>query len=246
MSVVQGSAGPAPAAVGRLVGQRVRRKEDPRLLTGHGRYLDDVSVPGMLHAHFLRSDVARARIVRLDTSAAIAAEGVVAVLTASDLNSHLAGDMHGTLSVDNPGPLTPLADGDVRHVGDPLALIIATNRYLAEDAAELIEVDYETSPAVVDFERAGAEAGASVHPGLDSNVVTHMEQPIDEELQRIFDTAPYVITETIRQHRYLPVPDGDPRGHRRLGPAHRGAPGVDLDPVPPRRAHGGGADHRGP
>jgi len=196
----------APSAIGRLVGQRVRRKEDPRLLTGHGRYLDDVVLPGMLHAHFLRSDVARARITRIDTTAARAAEGVVAVLTAADLNPHLVGDMHGTLSPDNPGPLLPLAEHDVRHVGDPVALIVASNRYLAEDAAELVEVEYETLPPVVDMEQALSSDDIVVHAELSDNLCSRMEEPIDDELRRIFDTAPYVITETVLQHRYLPVP----------------------------------------
>ena len=197
-------------AAGRLVGQRVPRKEDPRLLTGHGRYLDDVVVPGMLHAHFVRSDVARARITRLDVKAAAAADGVVAVLTAADLNPHLAGDMHGTLQAglvgDDQGPLVPLADGDVRHVGDPIALIVADSRYLAEDAAELVELDYEPSTPAVDFEHAASAESPVVHAELSTNVCAHSELPIDDELQRIIDTAPHVVTETIRQHRYLPVP----------------------------------------
>jgi carbon-monoxide dehydrogenase large subunit len=196
----------AGAAIGRLVGERVPRKEDPRLLTGHGCYVDDVTVAGLLHAHFLRSEVARGRIAHLDVTAAATAEGVVAVLTGAELNGRVAGDMHGTLSMNDRGPLTPLADTDVRHVGDPVALIVATSRYLAEDAAELIDVRYETSKPVVNMEEAATAVATPVHPGLDSNVVATSEVPIDDELRQIFETAPHVITETIRQHRYLPVP----------------------------------------
>jgi carbon-monoxide dehydrogenase large subunit len=215
------AASPVTAA-GRLVGQRVRRKEDPRLLTGHGRYLDDVTVPGLVHAHFLRSDVARARITRLDVTRAREEPGVIAVLTAAELNPHQAGDMHGTLAVDSVGPLTPLAEGDVRHVGDPVALIVANSRYVAEDAAELIEVDYETMPPVIDPERAAAGEPGIVHPGLDTNLVGLLENPPNEELRQILASAPHVVTDTVRQHRYLPVPmearaviaDWDPRGRQ--------------------------------
>ena len=77
---------------------------------------------------------------------------------------------------------------------------------LAEDAAELVEIEYDTSAPMVDFELAAADGAPVVHPGLRSNIVTRIELPVDDELQRIFDTVPNVITETIRQHRYLPVP----------------------------------------
>jgi carbon-monoxide dehydrogenase large subunit len=194
------------AAVGRLVGQRVPRTEDLRLLTGCGSYVDDVTVPGMLHAHFLRSDLARARIVRIDADAARGAEGVVAVLTGADLNPHLIGDMHGTLSMGDRGPLSPLADGDVRHVGDPVALIVATSRYLAEDAAELIDVVYEPFVAVVDMRDAVRPDAPTVHPGLDSNEVSSSELAMETALRAILDTAAHVVTETVVQHRYLPVP----------------------------------------
>src|SRR5438105_552752 len=146
-------------AAGRFVGQSVKRKEDPRLVTGHGRYVDDVTVPGMLHAAFLRSDVARGRITRLDVADARALDGVHAVLTAAELNGHVAGPMLPTMFADGTNgvsaPVRPLADGDVRFVGDPIALVIAESRYLAEDACELIDVEYEPLAAVVDFERAG-------------------------------------------------------------------------------------------
>jgi aerobic carbon-monoxide dehydrogenase large subunit len=193
-------------AAGRLVGQRVTRKEDPRLLTGRGCYVDDITVPGLLHAHFLRSDVARARIVAIDTTAAAEAEGVVAVFTGADLNGRVVGDMHGTLSVNARGPLTPLAEADVRHVGDPVAMIVASSRYLAEDAAELVDVEYEIAGAVIDMDDAVRTDAPTVHPGLASNVVSSNEVPVDAELQAILNSAPHVITETVRQHRYLPVP----------------------------------------
>jgi carbon-monoxide dehydrogenase large subunit len=202
-----GVSGAQMSGAARLVGQRVRRKEDPRLLTGHGRYLDDITLPGMLHAHFLRSDVARATITRLDVSGALDEPGVVAVLTGADLNPHLAGDMHGTLAAGNgAGPLTPLAMQDVRHVGDPVALIVAESRYVAEDAAELIEVEYEASTPVIDLERAALDDPGVVHPELATNQNSVLNNPPDEELLRIFAEAPHVVTETVTQHRHLPVP----------------------------------------
>src|SRR5580704_3268567 len=113
--------GTAGAVAGRFVGQSVLRKEDPRLVTGHGSYVDDVTLPGQCHAAFVRSDTARGRIIRLDVTEAARAEGVVAVFTAADLNP-AAGSMVPTMFLDGSfgmsAPLRPLADDDVRFVGD--------------------------------------------------------------------------------------------------------------------------------
>ncbi len=194
---------------GRFVGQAVPRTEDPRLLTGRGRYVDDVRLPGLLHAHFVRSDVARARITRLDVTAARHAPGVVAVLTADDLNPGV-GPMVPTLFIGGAlgpsAPLVPLAPGDVRFVGDPVAVVVAEDRYLAEDAAELVEIDFEVLPPVVDYESAASPDAPRVHAERDGNVAGGMEVPIDPTLQEIFDGATHVVTETFRQHRYSAVP----------------------------------------
>ncbi len=198
----------APLTVGRFVGQKVLRKEDPRLLTGHGRYVDDVRLPHMLHATFVRSDVARARITRLDVDAARQADGVVAVFTGADLNDQVSGSMLPSLfqgAEDFMAPIFPLARDDVRFVGDPIALVIAESRYLAEDAAELVEVDYEFLTPVVDYETAAA-SGEKVHPDRPANVAMLMGGPPDPELQEVFDTAAHTVTEEFRQHRYSMVP----------------------------------------
>ena len=139
----------AHASAGRFVGQAVLRKEDPRLLTGRGRYTDDVVAPRHA-ARPLRAQRRRpGAVTRLDVSAAREAEGVVAVFTGADLNDKVAGSM---LPVDVPGrrrlhgrrcSRSPI--DDVRFVGDPIVLIIARSRYLAEDAAELIEIDYDAA-----------------------------------------------------------------------------------------------------
>ena len=194
---------------GRFVGQAVRRREDPRLLTGHGRYVDDVVVPGMLHAAFVRSDLARARITRLDVDAARALPGVRAVLTSAELNAQ-PGSMQPTMFQADPplspcAPLRPLADGDVRFVGDPVALVIAQSRYIAEDACELVEVDYEPLDPIVDAEVA-ADATELVHPELGSNVALRVDTPPDPALDAAFESAAHVVTETRLQHRHTNVP----------------------------------------
>jgi carbon-monoxide dehydrogenase large subunit len=197
-----------PHTAGRFVGQKVLRKEDPRLLTGRGRYIDDVSLKGMLHATFVRSDVARARITRLDVDAARTSPGVVAVFTAADLNPEVAGSMLPSLfqgAEDFMAPIFPLAQDDVRFVGDPIALVVAESRYLAEDAAELVEVDYEQRPAIIDYESAAANP-ETVHPNRPANVAMMMGGPIAPELQAVFDGAAHTVTETLRQHRYSMVP----------------------------------------
>jgi carbon-monoxide dehydrogenase large subunit len=195
----------APSA--RLVGNRISRKEDPRLLTGRGRYVDDVVVPGMRHVAFARSDIARGRIVGIDVEEARASPGVVTVLTASDLNPLLAGPICATpmLSMADPGPFKVLADDEVRYVGDPFALVVAETRALAEDAAELVTIDVEPLPPVSDYATA-LDSSEQVHPDHDGNLAGSMPMPPDDELRRIFETAPHVVTETFVQNRYLPVP----------------------------------------
>src|SRR5215207_1114682 len=120
-----------PAA--RYIGQSVTRKEDQRLLTGHGQYVDDITVPGLLHAAFLRSDIARGAITRVDLDAARALPGVAAVFTWSDFHGTFGEAWHAMLGEALQVP-PPLAINDVRHVGDPIAIVVAISRYIAEDA----------------------------------------------------------------------------------------------------------------
>ena len=144
---------PVSPVAARFIGQSVTRKEDQRLLTGHGLYVDDVRVVGALHAAFLRSDLARAAITRIDTSAAKEMPGVVAVYTWEDFNGINGPGYHSMMSEELMVP-PPLAVTDVRYVGDPVALVVAESRYLAEDACEAIEVDYDPQTAVVDYTSA--------------------------------------------------------------------------------------------
>jgi carbon-monoxide dehydrogenase large subunit len=149
---------------GRYVGQSVTRREDAALVTGSACFVDDLAVPQMLHAAFARSEVARGRIVGLDTAAALATDGAVAVLTAADVEPHRRGPMSPTLYLDARGaPLQPLASEDVRFVGDPVAITLGTSRYAAADAAELVRLDVEAEPPVLDDESA-LSSGALVHP----------------------------------------------------------------------------------
>jgi carbon-monoxide dehydrogenase large subunit len=196
----------APSA--RLVGNRINRKEDPRLLTGQGRYVDDVVVPGMLHVAFARSDVARGRIRGIDMTAARGAPGVIAALTASELNPRLAGPMGPTpvLAMGHAMPYKVLADDEVRYVGDPYAMVVAESRAQAEDALELIELDVEPLPPVIDYTTA-ADSPHHVHPGVDGgNTAGQTVMPVDAELRDTLDNAAHVATSTFTQNRYLAVP----------------------------------------
>jgi carbon-monoxide dehydrogenase large subunit len=167
----------------KYVGQRIKRNEDPRLLTGQALFVDDVNIPGMLHAAFLRSDYAHARLRSIDTSAAQSRPGVVAVFTAEDMGDDWR---HGPPLVIPPPSIEDmlfhtrtqvcLVKDKVRHAGEPLAVVIATSRYVAEDALEDILVDLEPLGAVVDLERALEPDAPLVHDDLDSNLAAHFAQ----------------------------------------------------------------------
>jgi carbon-monoxide dehydrogenase large subunit len=193
-------------AAPRFVGQSVQRKEDPRLLTGRGTYVDDVTMPRMLHAAFLRSDVARARITHIDTSAARALPGVRAVFTADDLRDRIVGSTNATMFVEGGLPeAPPLAGPDVHFAGEALALVVADSRYLAEDALELIELDLDLLEPVLDPARAAADDSQLVFPERGSNVMSTMTVPnpaVDEAMA----TAAHVVNETFRQFRQAHVP----------------------------------------
>ncbi|HEX6608480.1 MAG TPA: xanthine dehydrogenase family protein molybdopterin-binding subunit, partial [Chloroflexia bacterium] len=165
-----------------MFGARIKRSEDPQLLTGRAQFVDDVHIPGMVHAAFKRSDYAHARITGIDVEAARALPGVLAVYTAADLGDYL---QPSPLLVQPPPTqhivfnqrtATQLAQDKVRYVGEPIAMVVAESRYLAEDAAEQIVVDYEPLPAVVDLEAAMAPAAPLVHDDVGSNMAAHVIQ----------------------------------------------------------------------
>ena len=166
----------------RFFGAPIKRNEDKKLLTGQALFIDDVELPGMLHVAFLRSQVAHARIQHIDVSRALKRPGVVAVFTADDLGAYWK---PGPLLVPPP-PLSgivfnqrtqvPLAKDKVRHVGEPLAIVVAESRYIAEDALDDIEVDLEILRAVVDLEHGLGTSSVHVHDDLGSNISAHVRQ----------------------------------------------------------------------
>ena len=190
----------------RYAGTRVARVEDARLLTGHGTYVDDISLPGMLHASFVRSPFARARIRGIDTAAARAVPGVRAVFTAADLNPDVREQWHTSVGRDGPEtPRPPLADDEVRFVGDPVVLVVAETLYLAEDAAELVDVDYEPLEAIVDY-RAAERNEALVHEAHGSNLIGKIGGLPASALDDVFAAAAHVASESVYQQAYAPVP----------------------------------------
>jgi carbon-monoxide dehydrogenase large subunit len=181
------------------VGKSIRRVEDPKFLRGRGGYIADLVSPGMLHAAVLRSPHAHARIVSIDTTAAAALAGVHAVIT-----GRRAAELTEPLPDFGPDPANHtwrcLAVEKVRYVGEGVAVVVADNRYLAEDALGLIEVEYEPLPPVVDPEAALAEGAPLVHEPLGSNCA--YERAFDfGEVDRDFAEADLVVRDRLRWHR---------------------------------------------
>jgi carbon-monoxide dehydrogenase large subunit len=166
----------------RAFGQRIKRNEDPRLLTGQALYVDDADLPNMAQAAFLRSPYAHARIQSIDVSNALEREGVVAVYTAADLGEYWK---PGPLLV-SPPPVdgivfnertqVPLAKDKVRFAGEPVVMVVAESRYLAEDALADIQVEYEPLECAVDLEKALEPGAPLVHEDVGSNVAAHVIQ----------------------------------------------------------------------
>jgi carbon-monoxide dehydrogenase large subunit len=148
------------------MGGSVRRREDPALIQGHGVYVDDLQPTGLTHVAFTRSPVARAKITSVDTSAAKSMPGVIAVYTHDDV-SHL-GPLVAQVAIGKLRPL--LAAGEVNHAGEAVAMVVAEDRYQAQDAADAVEVDYDTLPAVIDIKKAASDE-VKVHDELESNVL---------------------------------------------------------------------------
>src|SRR5713101_3683465 len=187
-----------------LVGKRVRRREDPRLITGTATYLDDIKMPGMHHACILRSPHGAARIRSIHTKPAADHPGVVAVFTGKDVAA--VGPVPCGSSL--PGLRVPhhaiLAKDRVYFVGHPVAVVVATDRYVAADAVDLIEVDYEPLPAVTDPEKAIAAGAPAVHPEWPDNVAfTYHQEGGDPE--KAFKEAEVVVKQRITSQRLIPT-----------------------------------------
>jgi carbon-monoxide dehydrogenase large subunit len=205
------SAVTAPAA--RVFGSGIRRREDPRLLTGTARYTADFILPGMAHAAILRSPHGHARIRGIDTSRASRAPGVVAVYTGADTDAALQCIPCAWLLPNaglNVAPYRAMATGVVRYVGDAVAVVVADSEYQAYDALDLIDVDYEPLPAVVDPEKAAAAGAPQLHEQAPGNVAFHWTVE-GGDVGAAFGAAPIVVRERIVQQRLIPTAM-EPRG----------------------------------
>jgi aerobic carbon-monoxide dehydrogenase large subunit len=188
---------------GRSIGARILRTEDPRLLRGKGEFVDDIRLPGTLHAAFLRSPHAHARILSVDASVALALAGVHAVLTWADMTTTMQSKRLPSL-VPNPyskNPLTQfcLAKGEVTYVGEPIAIVVAQSRYRAEDAAALLHVEYEPLAAVADC-RTAMKGGAIAHLGCSDNKAAGFKVGYGD-VTAAFANAACVFKEELSHHR---------------------------------------------
>jgi carbon-monoxide dehydrogenase large subunit len=189
----------------RYVGTSVRRVEDPRILTGRGRFLDDHAPAGMVHAHFLRSPYAHARIERIDAAPARALPGVACVLTGRDLEL-LATPLRPPETGGLRAPAhAALADDRVRFVGDPVALVVAASRALAEDAAELIEIDYAPLPPVATIDVALDPSSTPLFDDAPHNILWRGRESWGD-VDAAFARADVIVRERFVQHRHACVP----------------------------------------
>ncbi|HET7056657.1 MAG TPA: xanthine dehydrogenase family protein molybdopterin-binding subunit [Thermomicrobiales bacterium] len=192
----------------RMFGKAIKRREDPRLITGAAAFLDDIKLAGMSHAALLRSPHGHARIRSIDTSAAVAAPGVIGVFTGqdfADLNPLPCAWQAGGVQ-NNVNTPRVLAIDEVHHVGDPIAVVVAEDVKSATDAVDLINVDYEVLPAVVDARKA-AEAGApQLHDNAPNNVVMHwMCGKGEDEVRTAIDAAEIKVSQRIINQRLIPT-----------------------------------------
>lgn len=192
----------------RLIGARVPRTDDPRLLTGRSRYLDDVVLPGMLEAAILRSPHAHARIVCVDASAALAHPGVFAVLTGAEVARMCAAPqpvLHRVIPDQRLTDRYALATDKVRYVGEAVAVVAAVDRYVAEDALGLIEVEYEVLPAVTTLDEALARGAPRLYEEWPDNVVGRMTFP-KGDIVAAFAEADIVVSDTLYWGRQTGAP----------------------------------------
>jgi carbon-monoxide dehydrogenase large subunit len=192
---------PPPTST-KWVGQAIRRKEDPRLIMGRARYVDDINVTGQLWAAFVRSPEAHAKIVSIDTSAAKDFPGVHAVFTGTEVDLEAPLPMAWVppgIEVNNP-PHWALAKDTVKHVGDPVAVVIGEDRYAVVDAAEQVVVEYEPLPVVVDIEEALKDGAPLVHPELGTNK-SHEWSLGGGDLDAAFARAEVIVERRVVNHR---------------------------------------------
>ena len=190
----------------RLFGSGIRRREDPRLITGRASYTDDIKLPGMVHAAILRSPYAHANITSIDTSAAVCQPGVIAVYTGGDIEGHLNPIPCAWLIPDS-NLVTPdhpaIAKDKVRYVGDAVAVVVAENRYQAEDALEHIDVDYEPLDATINPKASTMDGAPQVHDDAPNNIAFKWTVA-GGEIDEAFEKADVVVKDTITLQRLIP------------------------------------------
>ncbi len=198
------------------IGRSLLRREDRRLLMGQGQFVADLVMPRMLHAVLVRSPVAHARIRAIDLSRAAAAPGVMAALNGADLLQMLPPVPEGQISLPRKwttfvqhkflNPRQPLLAHDkVRHVGEAVAIIVAESRYQAEDAAELVTLDLEELPAVIDPEAALRDGAPIVHERFDTNLIGQFSVG-KGDADAVLAGAPHRLKRRFYHHRYAAVP----------------------------------------
>ena len=185
-------------------GARVKRIEDPALLTGKGCFVDDVKLPNTLHACFVRSPFAHARVRRIDTAAALAMEGVVAVYSAADMPERMRRERMPMLlpnaAIAALRTQHALAVDEVCYVGQTVAVVVARSRYIAEDAAALVDVEYEQLPAIADLRESVLAGAAVAHMDLPDNIASAFKMEYGD-VKSAFDGAAHVFEEKLWQHR---------------------------------------------
>ncbi|MPZ24190.1 MAG: molybdopterin-dependent oxidoreductase [Dehalococcoidia bacterium] len=196
----------------KLIGEPIKRREDPRLITGQATYVDDIRLHGMLYMSLVRSPYGHAHVTNIDTSAAAQAEGVVAILTAREVKAMsepmpVAAQLEGM----NLPVRWALASDVVRYQGEPVAAVIADDRYRARDAADLVLVDYEELPAVVDPDKALEPGADLIHSDFGTNAAITIPIGSTEDTDRAFAEADVVIKQRMINQRLIPVAM-EPRG----------------------------------
>jgi carbon-monoxide dehydrogenase large subunit len=188
------------------IGARVRRKEDLRLLRGIGKYVGDIHRPGMVHAAILRSTHAHARIVKIDSAAALALPGVIGVLTAADMPGVKTIPMRtGVIPGLERSQQTPIATTKVRYVGDPMAVVVAQSRYIAEDALELIDVEYGSLDVVIDARQSMQPEAPRLHDATPNNVAANFQVNVGD-VEGALAACDVVIEAEFSTQRHAAVP----------------------------------------
>ncbi|HSF59415.1 MAG TPA: molybdopterin cofactor-binding domain-containing protein, partial [Candidatus Binatia bacterium] len=188
------------------IGSRIKRKEDLRLLRGVGKFVGDIHRVGMVHAAILRSTHAHARIANIDSAAAVKLPGVIGVLTAADMPGLKTIPMRtGRIPGLERSLQTPIAIDKVRYVGDPLAVVVAENRYLAEDALELIDVEYRPLGAVTDAREAMQPGATRLHDAVPNNIAANFQVNVGDVDAAMAD-ADLIIEKEFSAQRHAAVP----------------------------------------